>query len=240
MPFKNSIQEYIYNYCENHLPDEIWLENEFDFIKKEELRERIKIEFKNARYLYKIFEGLGAKEELLLAEVRLQILMYASIYETILHYILFDEYYKDEQCVKDLCSQKMLKEYSIPQSKLKNISNELHHDSKDIIPCYRTVVKRDITKVRFDEKCMLAKQMGILCDIDLDIPKIDERTGKKVNTIYLCDDLISIYEIRNAIHIHAELKKDIDYHLSMSKVAYRRMKPFIEQVKFKLREDNKI
>ena len=38
MPFRKDIQKYIYKYCANHLPDEDWLENEFNFIKKEELR----------------------------------------------------------------------------------------------------------------------------------------------------------------------------------------------------------
>lgn len=61
---------------------------------------------------------------------------------------------------------------------MKNISNELQHDNREIIPFYRTVVKRDITKVRFDDKYILAKQIGILCDIDLDIPKIDEKRKK--------------------------------------------------------------
>lgn len=46
MPFRKDIQKYIYKYCDNHLPDEDWLENEFNFIKKEELRNRIKTEYK--------------------------------------------------------------------------------------------------------------------------------------------------------------------------------------------------
>ena len=69
---------------------------------------------------------------------------------------------------------------------------------------------------------------------------INERTGKTVNKICLCNDLISIYEMRNAIHIHAEIKKDIEYHLYMSKLAYKRMRLFIDQVKEKQKNDNKI
>ena len=79
MPFRKEIQEYIQDYCMKHLPDENWINNEFEFIKDEALRKRIEIEYKNARYLYKIFEGLNVQGERLLAEVRLQILMYASI-----------------------------------------------------------------------------------------------------------------------------------------------------------------
>ena len=32
MPFRKDIQKYIYKYCANHLPDEDWLENEFNFM----------------------------------------------------------------------------------------------------------------------------------------------------------------------------------------------------------------
>ena len=114
------------------------------------------------------------------------------------------------------------------------------HDQKNIIPCFRTQVKRDITKVRFDEKCLLAYKLGIIHDIILPNEKIDGDTGKKYSKVSLYDDLISIYEIRNGIHIHAELKKEIDYQLFMSKLAYKRMRPFIAQIKEKLKKDNKI
>ncbi len=240
MPFRRDIQEYIQDYCIKHLPNENWIDNEFGFIKDEILRQRIETEYKNARYLYKIFEGLNVEGEMLLAEVRLQILMYASIYETILHYILLDEYYKENKDVKDLLIQKTLKPYDIPQKSLMKISNELNHDQKDIIPCFKTTVKRDITKIRFEEKCLVAKKIGILGDIKLDMEKIDEQTGMRINSINLCEDLIKIYELRNAIHIHAELKKEIEYHLYMSKLAYKRMRPFIDQVKRKLKQDNMI
>lgn len=240
MSFKPEIQEYINEYCKKHLPDEEWLEKQFDFIKNINLKNRIIIEFKNARYIYKLFEGLNATDELLLAEVRLQILMYASIYETIIHYVIFDEYYKDEQIVKDLLTENRNKPYCIPPQSLNKISTELHHDGKDIIPCFKTKVKRDITKVRFEEKCGVAKELGILHDIELQDTKIDEDTGEQIDKIYLCDELNSIYEVRNAIHIHAELKKSIEYHLSMSKLAYKRMEPFIFQIKEKLKKDNKI
>ena len=240
MPFRKDIQEYIQDYCIKHLPNENWIDNEFGFIKDEILRQRIETEYKNARYLYKIFEGLNVEGEMLLAEVRLQILMYASIYETILHYILFDEYYKENKDVKDLLIQKTLKPYDIPQKSLMKISNELNHDQKDIIPCFKTTVKRDITKIRFEEKCLVAKKIGILGDIKLDMEKIEEQTGMRINSINLCEDLIKIYELRNAIHIHAELKKEIEYHLYMSKLAYKRMRPFIDQVKRKLKQDNMI
>lgn len=51
---------------------------------------------------------------------------------------------------------------------------------------------------------------------------------------WLKDELIEIYEARNAIHIHAEIRKSLDYQLELSKNAYRRMRPFIDQIRHNL------
>lgn len=57
--------------------------------------------------------------------------------------------------------------------------------------------------------------------------------------VSLPEELIEIYSYRNGIHLIAEQRKGISYEINLSKKAYRRMKPFIEQIKEKLREDGK-
>lgn len=52
-------------------------------------------------------------------------------------------------------------------------------------------------------------------------------------------EIIEIYGYRNAIHLIAEQRKGIEYELELSKRAYRRMCPFIDQIKRKLRSDRK-
>ncbi|WP_201049432.1 hypothetical protein [Aliivibrio fischeri] len=91
------------------------------------------------------------------------------------------------------------------------MEKELEHDGKTIIPTYIGVGHTDITKVRFDSKAKCAFKLGL----------IDE---------WLKDEIIEFYEARNAIHIHAEIRKSLDYQLDLSKRAYRRMEPFIEQI----------
>lgn len=244
MPFEKEIRIYINEYCQRDLPNDEWYENEFGFIKSGNLRQRIIIEFKNARKIYKIFEGLVAEDELLLAEVRLQVLMYASIFESVIHYVLFDEYYKEDPRVKDLLIQNVCKPYSIPPAKIESIKKELEHNGKEIVPYFRTTQKRDITKVRFDEKCKVAESIGLIKQFKLKEKQliVNEETGEiiEIEIADFCSELIKIYEIRNAIHIHAEAKKEITYHLDLSILAYRRMRPFIDQIKAKLQEDAKI
>ncbi len=53
-------------------------------------------------------------------------------------------------------------------------------------------------------------------------------------------ELIEIYSYRNGIHIIAEQRKGINYELELSKKAYRRMRPFIHQVKDKLEQDRRM
>ena len=211
MPFKSEVQNYVINYYEQHLPNDKWLDDNYDFIENIDLRERIKIEFKNARIVYKLFEGLQAKGQLLLAEVRLQILMFASIYEAIIHYLLFDVYYDATQ-VKELQQHTIPKRVSIPSNKKLTLKNALSHDGKDIIPFYYDKCKREITSIRFDEKCRVAMELGL---IDME----------------LMGELTKIYEIRNGLHIHAEMKKEIEYEIEQSRLAYWRMEKFVKGVK---------
>lgn len=87
----------------------------------------------------------------------------------------------------------------------------LEHDGKKIIPTYLSTGRTDESKVRFDKKAECATTLGLIKP-------------------WLKDELIEFYEARNAIHIHAEIRKSLDYQLDLSKRAYLRMQPFKEQI----------
>lgn len=87
----------------------------------------------------------------------------------------------------------------------------------------------EFTQIRFDAKCRTAEKLGLLhCFINNDGTEID-----------LASEIIEIYGYRNAIHLIAEQRKGIEYELELSKRAYRRMRPFIDQIKEKLKADKK-
>jgi hypothetical protein len=73
------------------------------------------------------------------------------------------------------------------------------------------------SQVRFDKKTDCAVELGLIKSS-------------------LRDDLVDFYEARNAIHLHAEIKKNLNYQLELSKRAYRRLKPFKEQICTRLTE----
>jgi len=220
MAFSLPVINYINEYVLKDLPDDKWFTDYFSFIKDSDLAERLRIEFMNTRYIYKLFEGLQASDELRLAQVRTQMLMYTSIYEACIHYILF-EYYKDSAEVIKLIKKSTAVLISIPKAKLDILKKILEHDGKTIIPYTIKEKKRDITKIRFDEKCQTAFELNLLDST-------------------LRDELIEFYNIRNCIHIQAELRKELVYELDQSKAAYWRFKKFKELIEVRLKNDGKI
>lgn len=210
MPFNDKLKNEIDEYVKNHLPEHDDVLEYFEYINDKILLERVKTEYVNARYLYKLFEGMGAIEKLQYAQVRLQMIMYTSIYEAIVHYLLFDLFKNDQEVLK-LKNIEMLKQVDIPKLKYNKIRSELSHDGKDLIICYKSKKSNDITKIRFDSKCEALEKMGII-------------------STKLRDSLIEFYSIRNAVHIHAELRKSIVYELEMSKKAFRTLKDFNKEI----------
>lgn len=228
MPFSKEMKLKIEEYCSCHLPKDSWYETEFDFIKDNELRDRIIREFKAIRFAYKLYEGLSAENEKLVFEVRNQILAYASIYEAVIENVL-DTYYFDSAEYQAMLYWNERVEICIPRNKLEKIKSLLEHDGKELIICYYAKKKKDKTKIRFDEKCIVASKLGLIYPFEnghgdsIDLPK----------------ELIEIYSFRNGIHLIAEQRKGLDYQIELSKRAYRRIRPFINQVRGKLIEDGR-
>lgn len=214
MAFTEETKSVIEGYINGHLADWDWHKDRFGFITDDVLRDRLADEFISTRYVYKLLEGMSVDSWLLRAQIRLQILSYASIYEAVIHHVLFEDLASTSD-VRSLTEFKMKKEISIPSAKQSALQSALEHDGRIIIPTYEGVGRTDTTKVRFDRKAECAEKLGL----------IDE---------WLKEEVIEFYEARNAIHIHAEIRKSLKYQLDLSKRAYMRMEPFIDQIRNKL------
>lgn len=229
MAFSEKIKKEIEDYCNNHLATDLWYENEFSFIRDVELRNRIIAEFKAIRFAYKLYEGIGATGANLIFEVRNQIFAYASIYEAIIESVL-TTYYSDTIEFDSLMHHIIPIKVSIPQNKNAKLQDILSHNGKEIVPFYYERKEKEKPQVRFDAKCRTAESLGL-------IHKFVNKKGKEID---LPSELIEIYSYRNGIHIIAEQRKGISYELDLSKRAYYRMRPFIDQLKEKLWQDGKI
>lgn len=204
MPFPDEVQKSIRKYVYGHLPDDSWYDAHFyPFIQDDALRDRLIIEFKNARVIYKIFEGLQAEKELLLAQIKTQVVMYVSIQEAAISYVLF-KLLQDEAPVQKLLFQDRPIKISIPGNKLEELQSALCHDGKKIMTYYKEKKEVDKTKIRFDQKVNACFDLGL----------IDSA---------LKEDLIKLYEYRNTVHLEAELHKNLNYSLEMGKLAFKRV-----------------
>lgn len=228
MPLPNDIKAAVYQYCNNHLAEEAWYNGEFEFIEDQALRRRLVEEFKGIRFAYKLYEGIEAKDENLIFEIRHQIFSYATIYEAVIHSVLYT-YYKNTQEFHKLQYHFVPAKIDIPRTKLAALKKELTHNGEEILTYHMQERKKDDTQIRFDEKCKTAERLGLL-------HSFIENDG---STIDLTSEIIEIYRYRNAIHLVAEQRKGIEYELELSKRAYRRMRPFIDQIKEKLQIDRK-
>lgn len=205
MPFTTETKNEIECYINKHLPDEDWFDDFFDYIKDKPLANRLAEEFKAIRYIYKFLEGIQADEWLKNAQVRIQIIYYASIYEAIIHYVLFD-LFPTNPLVTKLYETKVYKRISVS----KELDN-LTHLGKKIYTTFDDIAHKDIRQIRFEHKADVAYSLGL----------IEEK---------LRDELKEIYSLRNAIHLHAEIEKGINYEMEMSLMAYRRMQVFKQQM----------
>lgn len=223
MPFDASVKKQINQYM-THIPDIGKIEEMFVFIKDDALRMRIVQEFYNARYIYKFFEGMNAKGEMLTVESRMQVIMFANIYEAVLHYILFT-IYKDNPRVKAIQYTCEIKKISIKKDKaelLKQFAIKTKNgETIDVFPSYVAKSKMSETQIRFDSKAKCAEKLGLI-----------DSTMR--------DFLIELYGFRNGIHLHAELRKGIVWDIKKSKDAYWKVEGFVKQIKERLKIDKKI
>lgn len=162
-------------------------------------------------------------------EVRNQILAYASIYEVVIENVI-DTYYSNTPEFESLMYHEMPIRIDIPERKQCELQSALSHDGKTIVPYYFAKKKKEKAKVRFDEKCSTAEKLGL-------IHKYVNERGEEID---LPAEIKEIYSYRNGIHILAEQRKGITYELDLSKRAYRRMRPFIDQIKERLMADGKL
>jgi hypothetical protein len=161
MAFNAETKNTIESYVTAHIPDERWHRDFFSFVRNSVLAERLADEFLSARYLYKMLEGLGADSWLLRAQIRMQVLAYASIYEAVIHHVLFERLPNDPNVVR-LTEFPTKKVISIPRESQALLEKYLIYDGKKIIPTYEALGRTDETKVRFDRKAECAFNMGFI------------------------------------------------------------------------------
>lgn len=219
MAFNESVRQAVEQYVEKHLPDEQFYQLYFWFISDESLKIRLEEEFRSARHIYKILEGMQAKDWLLIAQVKVQILLYASIYEAVLHHVLLQEYAKTPE-VKELTSYEHRKPINV--SGIIKSTIQSTYNPAGSISVYETEIRQiDERKIVFEDKAQTALALGLI--------------SQKIK-----DVISTVYSFRNAIHLHAEIRRGVVYEIDAAKGAYWHLQGFCQQIADKLIVDGKV
>lgn len=153
---------------------------------------------------------------------------YASIYEAIITYVL-TTYYSGTTEYDDLMHHIIPVKISISNDNKKLLQDTLCHNGEEVVPMTYRKKDKEERQIRFDDKCDTAVQLGLIHSYTKD--------GKEID---FPQEIKTIYSYRNAIHLLAEQRRSITYDLEMSITAYKRLQPFVQQIKSKLLADGKI
>jgi hypothetical protein len=207
MPLEQGLREQINDYCKRDLPGDInWHINQFDFIENVELRNKVGRAFYSARFISKLMEGLYVAGDEIHPFVKFQIIQYASIYEAVTTYLLWEKYSEHIE-VKALQTHKAYK----PVSALGSLT-KLTYDGEDIFTCVYKDTKTPKNSIPFKDRVDCAVRIGF----------IDKAYS---------EDIKNIYALRNLAHLESEADRQVEMELEDSKKGYWRMKPFIDKIK---------
>lgn len=207
MPLPDHTRNHIIDYCDKHIETDEMIENYFSFIKKKDLKKTIINEYKSARYIYKLGEALFVDGEKLCSHAKFQIVQYASIYEAIINYLLWEKFSN--------CNETKKIEVNINLKEMQKFNNKVifNNDKTDLYFCVKINKKLKPQNIRFDDKVNAAVAIGF----------IDEQIGEEIKTFY---------KLRNGVHLDAASNNNIEYELEQAKLSYRRMLPFTTGISY--------
>lgn len=201
MPLSSEIRQEVLEYCDRHVESRSRIPSYFDFIDDVALRNQIVSEYVAARYIYKLGEALLVDEERLHAHVKFQIVQFASIYEVMIVYMLWEKF-REHEAVRKI-------EYHDTYKRIAKLPNNVRLVGKPDIGlsiCERSAEKTAVQSIKFDDKVNASVEIGF---IDAEI----------------ADEIKLFYKMRNGIHIESTVKNQIKFELESSLLAYRRIKP---------------
>lgn len=206
MPLNEKIIEEINEYCKRDLPGEVeWHTEQFEFVKDDELKKRLGRAYYSARYIYKLMEALYSSKEERHPFVKFQVIQYASIYEALINYLLWNVFSEHEE-VKKLQTHMAYKPVSALGSSCK-----MTYDDKELYTCVYKESKTHRNSIPFKDKVDCSVRIGF----------IEEKYS---------EDVKRIYKLRNLAHIETEAKTMEELEIEDAKNGYWRIKPILEKI----------
>lgn len=115
---------------------------------------------------------------------------------------------------------------NLPQEEKNRLSSPYRSRDGILSIVQSSYIEKNEKQVTFEDKCRIAEKLGLLKKIQL-----------KDKIIDLPSDIRRIYNYRNKIHIFSSKDQDINVDIKLSRMAYRRLEPFLRCINNKLIND---
>ena len=182
-----------------------WFSDYFSFLENPKLQKYLGEAYYQARFLYKLMNGLRLPIAKHRAIVRFQIIQYASICEAILQAAI-ETFYKSEFEEKYAVTQMIKCQNAL------STSTKITFENKNVYLCKEKKIKADIKRERIDHKTEFAVDHNIIS------------SATKIS-------LDSLYDSRNNIHILKAAQNNYTPTLIEAKNAFALMRTFVSEVK---------
>ncbi|WP_299045467.1 hypothetical protein [uncultured Tateyamaria sp.] len=202
MPISGPLRRQILQYCRRDVPSKADVERDYAFIENVDIRSAVVDEYLTARYIYKLGEALAVEKRDLYSHVKFQVIQYASIYEVIIGWMLWEKLAAHPE-VRQLQTVKTVRKLStLPRS----IVAETKQGS-EVFFATEKELSAPQQKIKFSDKVKTSVSLGF----------VDKNLAAEIEEFFAA---------RNGIHIENAVKNQIDYELDLAKRAYWRLQPF--------------
>lgn len=192
----------------NHTHEIDWFRDYFDFIEDANLQRHLAEAYYQARFLYKLMQGLNLTSFKKTSILKFQIQQYVSIFEAMIDYTL-EKYHQ-----QDLNQRLTATEYRLVPVLAQGSNLTLNHSGKQeaIYICKKSNKKTTLKQTRIDTRTEIAQGFGII--------------SATIKTQF-----DSLYDLRNNIHILKAAKTSYRPTIDEAKKAFELMDPIRNSVK---------
>ena len=207
MPLNEPYRVNVLRYCDRDVPTGEQINDLFDFVVDKDLRVALVKEYRAARYIYKLGEALNVSDEKLAAHAKFQIVQYASIYEAVIIHVLWYHFPKSPEVDEIQQFTTLRRAGSLPIN-----FRFREQPDQQVHLCVESKSRNPQQSIKFDDKVRAAVALGFV-------------------SLELGDEIKEIFRIRNGVHIENAVKKEIQYEIDQSQLAYRRIQPFTDGIR---------
>lgn len=157
MPLEEKLRNEIDVYCKKDLPGDIdWFIGQFSFIDDIELKSRLGKAYYSARYMSKVMEALHVSGDEMHPFIKFQIIQYASIYEAVITYLLWDKF-KEHPEVKLLQTHKAYKRVNAL-----GCCTQITYGGDELFTCLYKDTKTPKNSIPFKDRVDCAVKIGFV------------------------------------------------------------------------------